>query len=77
MVIGAQVELDGQLLETPGVQDTNGFGVAMHWPSQPRMPSGKQVPVGVHVEPAGQLPAPPPGTPAPMQEINGGGVNID
>ena len=70
VVIGAQLEPDGHLLETPGMQDTDGPGVAMHWPPQPRTPSGKQDPVAMHVEPVGQGVAPL----IVRQEINGGGV---
>ena len=69
-MVTAQVELGGQLLETPGVQVICGPGVAMHWPPQPRTPSGKQDPVAMHVEPVGQGVAPL----RVRQEINGGGV---
>ena len=72
-MVTAQVELGGQLLETPGVQVICGPGVAMHWPTQLRTPSGKQVPVAMHVEPVGQAVAPL----IVRQEINGGGVYID
>jgi len=71
VVIGEQVELDGQLLETPGAQVTNGPGVDMHWP--PQLLAPPQIVVGVHVEPVGQ----PEALPISVQGITGGGVNID
>ena len=67
VVIGAQLDPDGHLLETPGMQDTDGPGVAMHWPLQPRWESGKQNSevATTHVEPVGQ------GVPAPLIAMQG------